>query len=258
MRLVLVPGFTQTASAWDPVRAELHVPGSPSQARAPSSSVGGAAELGSDGDGTDDVVALDVPTGLDFAATAHALGETGGRAVYAGYSRGGRLCLQLALDRPDVVAGLVLISGSPGIADATERAARRDADEQLAAELERDGLEPFLRRWLAQPLFASLPEEDAGLDIRLAENTVPALAHELRALGQGVQEPLWDRLGDLAVPFIPVAGNLDEKYVAIAHRMAAATGVEAVVIRGAGHAVHLEQPGEVARVLDHARHATTS
>ncbi len=242
MRLVLVPGFTQTASAWDAVRAELGVPGSPSQARAPA----------------DEVVALDVPSGLDFAATAHALGDAGGRAVYAGYSRGGRLCLRLALDRPDVVVGLVLISGSPGIADAAERAIRRAADERLADELERDGLEPFLRRWLAQPLFASLPEEDAGLDARLAENTVPALAHELRALGQGAQEPLWDRLGELAVPFVPVAGSLDEKYVAIARRMAAATGVEPVVIRNAGHAVHLEQPDAVARVLDRARHGATA
>ena len=120
------------------------------------------------------------------------------------------------------------------------------------------GVEPFLRRWLAQPLFASLPEEDAGLDARLAENTVPALAHELRALGQGVQEPLWDRLGELSVPFVPVAGSLDEKYVAIARRMAAATGVEPVVIRNAGHAVHLEQPDAVARVLDRARHGATA
>ena len=232
MRLVLVPGFTQTASAWDAVRAELADP--------------------------DDVVALDVPSGLDFTATARALGEAGGRAVYVGYSRGGRLCLRLALDAPELVGGLVLISASPGIAAAAERAARREADEQLAAELERDGLEPFLRRWLSQPLFASLPDEDAGLDARLAENTVPALAHELRALGQGSQEPLWDRLSELAMPFVAVAGSLDEKYVAIAQRMAAATGTEPVVVSHAGHAIHLEQPAAVARVLDAARHVATS
>ena len=234
MRLVLVPGFTQTAAAWDPVRAEL----------------------GSDVDS----VAVDVPTGLGFAETAVVLGERGGPAIYAGYSMGGRLCLRLALDRPDLVRGLVLISGSPGIADDAERAARRDADEQLAREIERDGADEFLDRWLRQPLFASLPADAAGLDERRARNTVAALTHALRALGQGVQEPLWDRLGDLEPPFLPVAGSLDEKYVDIAFEMARAVGgdVRPILLGGAGHAAHLEQPGAVASVLRRVVHDLTS
>jgi len=234
VRLVLVPGFTQTAAAWDPVRAEL----------------------GSDVDS----VAVDVPTGLGFAETAVVLGERGGPAIYAGYSMGGRLCLRLALDRPDLVRGLVLISGSPGIADDAERAARRDADEQLAREIERDGADEFLDRWLRQPLFASLPADAAGLDERRARNTVAALTHALRALGQGVQEPLWDRLGDLEPPFLPVAGSLDEKYVDIAFEMARAVGgdVRPILLGGAGHAAHLEQPGAVASVLRRVVHDLTS
>src|SRR2546425_495440 len=83
-------------------------------------------------------MAVDVPTGLGFVETAAAIGERAGRAVYAGYSMGGRLCLRLALDRPDLVRGLVLLSASPGIADDAERAARREADEELAQEIERD------------------------------------------------------------------------------------------------------------------------
>jgi 2-succinyl-6-hydroxy-2,4-cyclohexadiene-1-carboxylate synthase len=233
MRIVLVPGFTQTAAAWDAVRARL-----------PSD--------------VEDVVAIDVPTGLDFVATAHAIGDLGGRAIYVGYSMGGRLCLRLALDQPDHVAALVLISASPGIADPVERATRLEADERLATELERDGIEAFLERWLAQPLFASLPPDSAGLDARLAGSTVPGLAHALRALGQGAQEPLWGRLGELTMSFVPVAGRLDEKYVEIAARMADATGAHPVLIAGAGHAVHLEQPDTLARVLHGVFHEQTS
>jgi len=135
--LVLVPGFTHTAASWDPALAHL-----PPDLEA---------------------VAVDVPTGLGFVETAAVIDEREGRAVYAGYSMGGRLCLRLALDRPDLVRGLATISTSPGIADDAERVARREADEQLARDIERGGVDAFLERWLRQPLFATLPRDAAGL-----------------------------------------------------------------------------------------------
>jgi 2-succinyl-6-hydroxy-2,4-cyclohexadiene-1-carboxylate synthase len=234
VRLVLVPGFTQTAASWDPVRAHLR--------------------------GEFEAVALDVPSDLDFVQTATALGDIGGRAVYAGYSMGGRLCLRLALDQPDVVRGLVVISASPGIADDAERAARREADEWLARDIERDGVDAFLDRWLRQPLFATLPAEAAGHDERRAGNTVETLTHALRALGPGTQEPLWARLADLAPPLLPVAGTLDEKYVEIAFEMARAVGRDThpVLLGGAGHAAHLEQPKAMASLLRRFVHDLTS
>jgi 2-succinyl-6-hydroxy-2,4-cyclohexadiene-1-carboxylate synthase len=231
--LVLVPGFTQTKTAWEPVVA--HLP----------------AEAGA--------VPVDVPTGLGFVETAAAIGERGGRAIYAGYSMGGRLCLRLALDRPDLVRALVVLSSSPGIADDAERAARREADEKLARQIERDGVDAFLERWLRQPLFSTLPQDAAGLDDRRAGNTVATLTHALRVLGTGAQEPLWDRLGDLEPPFVPAAGVLDEKYVGIAFEMAARVGpgVHPVLIGGAGHAAHLENPEGVASVLRRVVHDLT-
>jgi 2-succinyl-6-hydroxy-2,4-cyclohexadiene-1-carboxylate synthase len=232
--MVLVPGFTQTAASWDRVR--VHLPED------------------------FDAVAVDVPTGLDFVETAAAIGEAGGRAMYVGYSMGGRLCLRLALDRPDVVRGLVLLSASPGIADDAERAARRESDEKLAREVERDGVDAFLERWLRQPLFATLPRDAAGLDVRRAGNTVATLTHALRVLGAGAQEPLWDRLADLEPPFLPVAGTLDEKYIDIAFEMAARVRPEVhpVLCGGTGHAVHLENPEALASVLRRVLHDLTS
>jgi 2-succinyl-6-hydroxy-2,4-cyclohexadiene-1-carboxylate synthase len=232
--LVLVPGFTQAAASWDPVVGHL-----PPDLEA---------------------TAVGVPTGLGFVETAAAIGEQHGRAVYCGYSMGGRLCLRLALDRPDLVRGLVVLSASPGIADAAERTARRDADEKLAQEVERDGVDAFLERWLRQPLFATLPSDAAGLDARRAGNTVATLTHGLRALGQGAQEPLWDRLGDLEPTFVPAAGVLDEKYVDIAFETAGRVGpdVQPVLIGGAGHAAHLENPEAVASLLRRVAHDVTS
>ena len=69
-------------------------------------------------------------------------------------------------------------------------------------------------------------------------------------MGTGVMEPLWDRLGELAMPVTLVAGEHDEKFRAIAARMAAAIPqVSCIVVQGAGHAAHLERPGYVADIL---------
>lgn len=215
MRVVLVHGFTQTAASWR--RIELSWQST-----------------------LFDPHAIEVPDALDFAATAHAIGDEGGPATYVGYSMGGRLCLQLALDRPEIVEKLVLISSSPGIADPAERAARRDADEVLAQDVERDGVQAFVERWLAQPMFATLPPDAAGLADRVAGNTAERLAHQLRALGQGTQPSHWNRLHELTVPSVLFVGSRDAKYVAIAEDMASRMKANIRVLSGAGHACHLE------------------
>ena len=230
-RLVLVHGFTQTLHSWDGMAAAL-------------------AE-------TFQVVRVDLPghggsggVDLDFVATAAAVGDAGGRATYVGYSMGGRLCLRLAVDRPDLVQALVLIGASPGLADEGERAARRASDEALADEIERIGTAAFLARWLARPMFSGLQPQPVDLEARLA-NTPAGLATALRRLGTGVQEPLWDRLGELHMPVLAVAGEEDRKYTGIAEAMAGTIGgrAEAVTLAGAGHAAHLERPASFCRLL---------
>ena len=78
-----------------------------------------------------------------------------------------------------------------GIADRRERAARVDADEVLAGRVERDGVDAFLSFWLAQPMFATVPEDAPGLADR-RRLTPDYLAACLRRLGAGVMEPAWD------------------------------------------------------------------
>jgi 2-succinyl-6-hydroxy-2,4-cyclohexadiene-1-carboxylate synthase len=230
-RVVLVHGFTQTLAAMEPLAARLR--------------------------GGRDVVSVDLPghgrspaPASSFEDAATMLGETGRRAAYVGYSLGGRLCLRLALDRPDLVTALVLIGASPGLDDPVERAARRASDAELADEVERVGVERFLDRWLAQPLFATLPAERAGRAERLA-NTAANLARSLRLHGTGAQQPVWHRLETLRPPALLIAGAADAKFSALARRMAAAIGPSAQValIPAAGHAAHLERPDEVAALV---------
>ncbi len=230
-RVVLLHGFGQTARCWGTLPAAL-VPHY-------------------------EVVRLDAPghgdtggEGVDLPTTAQLIAEAGGPAVYVGYSMGGRMALQLAVDRPDVVRGLVVVGGTPGIEDAAERARRRDDDHVLAQRIRDEGVDAFIRYWLDLPLFAGLPAEARCEDER-RRNTAEGLATSLERAGTGSQEPLWDRLAAIDVPVLLVAGQDDPRYVDLAFRTSAAIGpgTELSLIPYAGHSAHLEQPARFAGSL---------
>ncbi|HEX6021735.1 MAG TPA: 2-succinyl-6-hydroxy-2,4-cyclohexadiene-1-carboxylate synthase [Solirubrobacter sp.] len=170
--------------------------------------------------------------------------------VLGGYSMGGRIALYAALTVPGIER-LVLVGASPGIADPAERAARRAADEALAARIETMSIEEFAREWGSQPLFAGQPERVAAAAYadRL-RNTPAGLAAALRGLGTGVMEPLWERLGELTMPVTLITGERDEKFRAIAEAMLARLpDARHVIVPGAGHAPQLEAPDLVAAAI---------
>jgi len=108
----------------------------------------------------------------------------------------------------------------------------------------------FVDWWLRQPLFSTLSLDAADREERLT-NTASGLAASLRLAGAGSQTPLWDRLGELSMPLLVMAGELDTKYVTIARDAVGAIGrnAELVLIPGAGHACHLERPDPFCVVL---------
>ncbi len=168
-------------------------------------------------------------------------------ATVVGYSMGARLALVLALAHPALVARLVLESPSAGIAGPVERAQRRDADERLAADLERDGVEAFVDGWEALPLFASQASMPADRRERLHTERLchdPAgLAATLRGAGQGAMTPLHDRLGEVTVATLVIAGGLDPMGLERARVVAAGiVGARLEIVPGVGHAPHLEDP----------------
>ena len=96
----------------------------------------------------------------DIVAILDRLGSA--RAAVIGYAMGGRLAVQMALSAPHRIWALVLESVSPGVDNAEERQARARSDGELADIIERDGMEAFVNRWEALPVFDSesrLPTE---------------------------------------------------------------------------------------------------
>ena len=234
-RIVLVHGFTQTTQSWAPVTRRL-------------------------GTGNDVIVA-DVPghgaaseVRADLWASAELLARTYGRAVYVGYSMGARLALHIALAHAHVVDGLVLLGATAGIDDPTERADRRAADEQRASLIERDGVAAFLDDWLAMDMFAGIPStaENGAEQAARRTNTPAGLASSLRLCGTGTQDPpLWDRLGEITIPTLVLAGSRDEKFTALGLRIADRIGVNAEFdqVPDSGHAAQLERPEAFIEIL---------
>jgi 2-succinyl-6-hydroxy-2,4-cyclohexadiene-1-carboxylate synthase len=186
------------------------------------------------------------------------------RATWLGYSMGARTALQVAVLHPEVVSALILEGGSPGLRTVDEREARIASDDLLAGRLEHDGVEPFIDYWQSIPLFAShasLPKAvwDAQRVGRL-RNSPRGLANSLRGMGTGAQEPLHDRLHEVNVPALVMAGQHDIRYTDIAREMAhAMPDATMQVIEGGGHAAHLEQPDRFnALVLDFLRRVHTN
>jgi 2-succinyl-6-hydroxy-2,4-cyclohexadiene-1-carboxylate synthase len=237
--LVLLHGFIGSAASWSSVSRDL---------------AGGHRVVAIDLIGHGASSAPADPSRYAFEQALHDLAEVTAqlgitRASWLGYSMGGRLALGMALDYPDRVSSLILVSATAGIQDEYERLQRTEADEVMARRIEGAGVEAFVAEWERLPIWESqrtLPNEvsRAQRDIRLGNRAV-GLSNSLRGMGQGAQPSYWERLGEIKVPVLLMAGALDRKFVGIAGQM----GVRIVdatlsVIPDAGHAVHLERPRE--------------
>lgn len=239
--VVLLHGFTGSALGWGPFAAQLaewHTLV--------------AVDLPGHGcsDSPAEVERYRMPVAVsDVVAAVRIAGY--GRAAWLGYSMGGRTALHVAAAFPEAVSALVLIGASPGIASDEERAARLEADEELARRIEREGVEAFVDYWERIPLFQSQgrlePEQQAAIRAGRLRCSATGLANSLRGMGAGAQEPLHRRLPAIDVPVLVLAGELDSKYVTAGREMAAALPrAKFEVIERAGHATHVEEPAQTA------------
>jgi 2-succinyl-6-hydroxy-2,4-cyclohexadiene-1-carboxylate synthase len=228
-RFVWLHGFTQTRASAHQFRSilagghelwTLDLPGH-----------GSAGALRASLDDTADLVADALP------AEPVALG---------GYSFGARVALHVALRHPERVSSLVLLGASRGIETSEGRAERVARDEALARHVEEVGVEIFLDEWLAQPMFASVPDDPLERASR-SLNTARGLADSLRLAGTGTQAWLAPLLGGITAPTLALAGENDVKFVVEAQAIAREVQHgSSDLIGGAGHAAHLERSGPTA------------
>ena len=171
-----------------------------------------------------------------------------------GYSMGGRVALQFALTYPQLVRRLILVSCRPGIKDDAKRERRKAEDEGLAMMLEENGIGQFVAWWENNPaLKPTKPYSRSTAEHirsrRLSQDHI-GLAGCLRGLGQGSSPSLWDRLGELSMPCLAIAGEADETFVQEMGEMVEALPKgKLAVVPESGHAVHRESKDSLVNIV---------
>ena len=202
-------------------------------------------------------VCLDAPGHGNNTNGARSLSQSADDVVAAmqpgiliGYSMGARMALHVALQQPQMVSQLVLISSTPGLATQAERSARLLSDNALADHIEKVGTSTFIDEWLALAIFSGLSDQTNQRSDR-KRNTAKGLADSLRFAGTGTQEPQWPNLHQLSMPVHLIVGELDNKFRTIAQDMQPLLqSVEIKVVPRVGHTVHLEDPATTGHILD--------
>ena len=188
-------------------------------------------------------------TALNVEAAA-----TEGRKVLLGYSMGGRLALEALLAGGPWDAA-VLVSAHAGLETETERISRRKLDAEWAARALEGDWADFLKAWNAQGVLETGRWVRAMADRSLLAQRRRSVARSFMDWSLGTQTPRWDRLKELKLPLLWVAGEKDGKFRDLAARAVESGGFEMWTAPGVGHRVPWESPefpGMIGEFLERA------
>lgn len=192
----------------------------------------------------------------DLGAVLDAAGD-GQPAHLAGLSVGGIVSLSFALAQPDRASTLLLFNTGPGFKNPDALAGWQKMLERAAVKLEEVGVERYLEghRAIAE-LLGQRPDAPQARATR--EGVLGSSVEGLTRFARRVAGPvpnLVDRLGEIPIPALILVGEKDEAFQRASQVMAAKLpGGCRVELRGAGHALNLDEPeaflAEVLRFLD--------
>jgi 3-oxoadipate enol-lactonase len=178
------------------------------------------------------------------------------RATVVGCSRGGRIAVDLALEHPDRVSGLVTIGSGPSGFPDTELTPEEDAisDRMDAAYKAKDWKElgdlevrlwaigPARREEDLDPEFVAQAYELNRVNLQHAEETASHVP---------LEPPAFDRVVDIEVPALILVGDHDvsECLAQYEYLSTAIPRADSARFPGSAHLPNVEQPEDFERVL---------
>lgn len=169
-----------------------------------------------------------------------------------GYSMGGRLALQVALQRTDLIQALILESTTFGIESEQERQARQALDGQRADSIIAN-FSQFLEEWKQLPIFESellsKSTKDEIEDIQREQDPV-SMSNSLLGFGTGSMPCVKEHLNILSMPVKLLAGAKDQKFTNIMSTMQNRIPTASLeIFEKANHRVHSEQPEALVQTI---------
>jgi len=179
------------------------------------------------------------------------------RAILLGCSLSGETILNVALERPELVSGLVVVSSVPGGFE-MQGEPPQDLMDMMAALEQGDrnlATEHQMRLSIDGP-YRQPEQVDILVRKRAAEMNLKALAKDTKGLNLApppdpLDPPAAQRLDQIKAPTLIIAGELDNpEILRAADVMAGAIpGAQKAIIPGSAHLPNMERPAEFNRVV---------
>jgi 2-succinyl-6-hydroxy-2,4-cyclohexadiene-1-carboxylate synthase len=167
-------------------------------------------------------------------------GSNKNKKILIGYSLGGRLALQ-SLIAPDAQwDAAIIISANPGLLKEQEKIERILSDGIWAKWFLNEPWEGVLEKWNSQGVFShfknNLTRHEKDFNKRV-------VAQMLSDFSLGKQENLREKIRELHIPILWLAGERDKKFVNIATEVEGLNKqIQTKIIPEAGHRVPWENP----------------
>ncbi|HKJ45518.1 MAG TPA: 2-succinyl-6-hydroxy-2,4-cyclohexadiene-1-carboxylate synthase [Balneolales bacterium] len=163
-----------------------------------------------------------------------------------GYSMGGRLAIQFAVNYSDFLSGLILESTTFGIDDEEDIKSRLAEDKRRAESIEQN-YRQFVEDWNNAPLFKNKSEDSSERNQslkKIQKNQKPhGLANSLRGFGTASMPSVKNQLQKIKCPVLLLSGAEDAKFSRIGKEMLEHINHSThYIIGNSNHRVHIDNP----------------
>lgn len=172
--------------------------------------------------------------------------------ILYGYSLGGRIALNYALNTKKKPQTLILESVNIGLADALQKKERLAQDLLWSKRFKEEDITKVLKDWYNQPIFNKLSDEDKELLIKKrSKNNPKRIAQVLENLSLAKMPFLGEGLKKITIPTLYLYGSEDEKFKKIATKITSYHNPQISVqeIAGASHNCHLTNSSDICNII---------